>query len=92
MLTQKLPIGSGVCRCAGCGGYFRSLRAFEMHRTGDYRPLTRRCLSCYEMRDAGMVQRSDGFWTTGKPFGSSLRLDSPDCDREQAALTHAVGA
>jgi hypothetical protein len=62
-----------------------------MHRAGDYRPLTRRCLSCDEMRDAGMVRRADGFWTTGKPFGSSLRFGSPGDDLAQPALT-PVGA
>lgn len=77
------------CKCSACGEYFHSVGAFDRHRTGTYQPLARRCLSTHEMRERGMVQRSDGFWTTGKPFGSSLRFGHSGDDRSEG-LTHGA--
>ncbi|HEX6817064.1 MAG TPA: hypothetical protein VF120_01710 [Ktedonobacterales bacterium] len=63
----------GICRCEGCGERFNGMRAFDMHRIGEYgrgrRPSTRRCLSAAEMRARGMA-KSDrrGAWMTGSEY------------------------
>ncbi|AJW52816.1 hypothetical protein AMS56_13025 [Burkholderia pseudomallei] len=63
--------------CPTCGERFRSSRAFDMHRTGEYgrvgpdgRYLSaqRRCLTVNEMREAGMLRNTRGLWIT-KAFG-----------------------
>jgi hypothetical protein len=52
------------CACKACGHLFNSVRAFEAHRTGTYRPLARRCLTEGEMRAGGMSLNRAGFWIT----------------------------
>jgi hypothetical protein len=68
--------------CAGCGELFRSVRAFDMHRTGSYgrtRPdgtylaATRRCKSPEEMQADGMQRNGRGLWIT-KAFGMPLHI------------------
>jgi hypothetical protein len=75
MLTPppRLPGGSDRCRCAACGAYFNSTRAFERHRVGPYRQFNdppdapdRRCLSEAEMTARGMAKNRTGFWV-GRP-------------------------
>lgn len=83
---SNLPRLNGArCRCSGCGEHFHSVGAFDKHRTGTYQPLARRCLSTDEMRDTGMVQRADGFWTTGKSGSYSPRVSDSSHDRAEAA-------
>lgn len=66
-------MNNGSCCCEGCGERFRSLTAFDMHRTGKYargrERHTRRCLSVAEMQAKGMGQTDHGAWTTGKTYG-----------------------
>ena len=52
------------CQCQGCFEYFNSEAAFNLHRTGTYQPLTRRCLSTEEMQELGMSVNMAGFWIT----------------------------
>ena len=55
-----LPFGnSSHCKCAGCGEYFKSVRAFEKHRKGVW--AERVCMATPRMRDAGL-QQERGFW------------------------------
>lgn len=63
--------------CPTCGERFRSVRAFDMHRTGEYGrvgpggqylPAQRRCLTVSEMQAAGMLRNKRGLWIT-KSFG-----------------------
>jgi len=63
--------------CPTCGERFRSSRAFDMHRVGEYGrigpnsqylPARRRCLTADEMRAAGMLRNRRGLWIT-KAFG-----------------------
>jgi len=69
-------MSNGSCRCDACGLRFRSLSAFDMHRTGEYAGTartkhTRRCLSVAEMVAKGMRQAGNtdnGAWTTGVSF------------------------
>ena len=53
-------------QCPGCGEYFNSNHAFDKHRTGEYSPNTRKCLSKDEMADIGMHFGKDGFWRGSK--------------------------
>lgn len=56
-----LALRGNQCLCRACGEYFKSVFAFEKHRTGTFRPLARRCLSEDEMRNKGMLKRGE-FW------------------------------
>lgn len=53
-------------QCSGCGKYFRSVGAFDFHRTGKFEPKTaderRRCLTTGEMIEAGMHADDKGTW------------------------------
>jgi hypothetical protein len=59
---MKLPVGSDVCKCSGCGKYFNSTAAFDKHRHG--RAEDRRCYSIDEMRERGMDVNARGRWVT----------------------------
>lgn len=83
--TTLARLSGNRCRCAACGEHFHSVGAFDMHRTGTYQPLTRRCLSPDEMRSAGRVQRANGFWMTGKKPGLSPRVGRSGDDLPDAA-------
>jgi hypothetical protein len=50
------------CVCRGCGQYFNSTSAFDLHRVG--KPEARRCLSTDEMVEAGMTRNAGGFWVS----------------------------
>jgi hypothetical protein len=66
------------CRCCGCGGYFNSVTAFDMHRVGRF-PDQRRCLGAEGMTALGMVRNGAGFWITEAredAHGSRGRADS----------------
>lgn len=58
-------MSGGSWKCEGCGKGFRSVTAFDMHRTGDYakRNHTRRCLPTAEMREKGMIMQPNGAWS-----------------------------
>ena len=58
-MTSLRLTGSRCC-CKGCGQYFNSLTAFDLHRVG--RPEIRRCLLTDEMVEAGMTRNAGGFW------------------------------
>jgi hypothetical protein len=67
-------MSNGSRRCGACGQRFRSLSAFDMHRTGEYartarQKHSRRCLSVAEIVTKGMRQAGNGAWTTGLTFG-----------------------
>ena len=53
--------------CDNCAKHFRSVSAFDRHRTGEYaksgqRNGTRRCMTTEEMQAKGMVQNVRGAW------------------------------
>ena len=47
------------CLCSGCGEYFNSVSAFDMHRSG---PADARV--CRQPGEAGMVRNEAGYWIT----------------------------
>jgi len=63
------------CLCRACEETFTSVGAFDRHRTGSYgnaiykgqkfiyyeKP-SRRCLTCEEMKEKGLLQRENGAW------------------------------
>ncbi len=57
--VKQMPAKS---ECRNCGKTFISLEAFDAHRTGSFQQKTRRCLTEQEMRAAGMMQNSKGWW------------------------------
>jgi hypothetical protein len=68
--------------CPGCGERFRSVRAFDMHRTGSYGargpdggyvPAQRRCKTPDEMQADGMQRNARGLWIS-KGLSLPLRL------------------
>lgn len=45
-----------LCQCSGCGRNFAGMKAFDMHRVGEFSRLgARRCLSSDEMRKKGLT-------------------------------------
>lgn len=50
--------------CAACRELFRSVAAFDKHRTGKH-GVDRRCRTVAEMTERGMVRNARGDWTTG---------------------------
>ena len=65
----------GSWRCESCEKGFRSLSAFDMHRTGEYRRRnhTRRCLSTAEMQARGMRLADNGAWVTGVEYPTEIQ-------------------
>lgn len=67
------------CRCGACNQYFRSVSAFDMHRTGSHAQLARRCLTTDEMTEAGMSKDQHGCWMG--PSRSAYELSSRDLSK-----------
>src|SRR5690349_18947032 len=65
----KLAIGRKTCQCTGCGDYFTTVAAFDMHRVFDNPEMpdwrTRHCMSEAEMLAVGMSRNDRGYWMTG---------------------------
>lgn len=70
----RLPIGSNFCRCSECGEYFRSERAFERHRIGEFDlPGDRGCAPSARMPDLGL-RCTSGIWhLPAKAFSADKR-------------------
>ena len=50
-------------QCLGCGHHFAGPHSFARHRTGEYAPSQRLCLTAADMHAAGMTLNDAGFWT-----------------------------
>jgi hypothetical protein len=75
----QLPIGSSFARCRGCGALFKSERAFDRHRIGEFGPSPdRRCAQPPRMREMGLECVS-GVWRFPK---RELQPDRRLCLRE----------
>jgi len=64
--------------CDNCAKRFRSVSAFDRHRTGEYakscqRNGTRRCMTAEEMQAKGMVQNARGAWMAAPREGGYQR-------------------
>lgn len=59
---MKLTGQKSLCR--SCGLVFRSVAAFDKHRTGSHPKGERRCMTEQEMVDAGMAVNYQGLWVT----------------------------
>ena len=79
-----MRVGNSRCQCSGfpykgCGEYFNSTYAFDLHRIG----MDRRCLSADEMLAAGMSKNSDGCWIGSKRSDSAIaQRRSNRCQRK----------
>lgn len=84
--TRKLT--NSRCQCCGCGEYFNSDSAFQMHRVGEFGraigPNIRRCLSPDEMRAAKMAKTPDDWWIT-KPYDGPAHVPYDAQDASEAA-------
>lgn len=59
----KLPIGTQYCQCSGCGEYFNSVYAFDLHRSG--KDCERRgCKTPEELLSKGWSKNAKGYWIT----------------------------
>ena len=70
-------MNNGSCVCTNCGHRFRSLSAFDFHRTGSYtstlwEQARRRCLTPVEMTQRGMRKNEHDTWTTGVDFAKKI--------------------
>ena len=72
----RLPPGTRYCRCAKCGEYFLSARAFDRHRIGGSHRVTgdRRCAQTPRMRDVGLERDPRGYWRLPKREFRSTHL------------------
>jgi hypothetical protein len=60
---MNLAHGTDRCRCSlggGCGEYFNSTHAFELHRVAGH------CLTVKQMRSRGMEISNAGYWVSRK--------------------------
>jgi hypothetical protein len=80
------------CRCRACDQLFNSVRAFDAHRTGTFRPLSRRCRSADEMRARGMSVNAHGFWITETRKERATRRGQTRRRRDPAHLPTLVAA
>jgi hypothetical protein len=71
------------CRCSACHLEFNSTAAFDKHRIGKHPG--RRCRTIPEMRRAGMILSSTGWWITSKSARAHPCVDRRSGDRLQAA-------
>lgn len=72
MRDEKLPIGSNKCKCAACGEYFLTVKAFETHRYGKY--TDRRCTETADMDKRRLSLDEKGYWRLPKKaFNTELR-------------------
>jgi len=63
----RLPPGSNFCRCSVCGEHFLNVRAFDLHRVGEYDPNgDRRCMPTPRMESAGLERDPRGYWRLPK--------------------------
>jgi hypothetical protein len=67
-----MKLGHSRNQCGGCGEYFNSTSAFDMHRTGQF-GVNRRCMTPQEMEAKKMSKNTDGFWVTRVFDGDALR-------------------
>lgn len=68
---SKLTVSHSRCQCCGCGLFFKSLNAFDKHRTGKH-GVDRRCMTQDEMRDTGMATNPAGYWVGSVYDGPSF--------------------
>jgi hypothetical protein len=76
------------CRCAACHLEFNSTAAFDKHRIGEHPG--RRCRTIPEMRAAGMVLSSTGWWITSEAVRTRPYTDRRSGDRVQPASLAAL--
>jgi len=69
-LDKMIPKYTNYCMCSGCGKFFNSEAAFDMHRIDVPAPKYRRCLKGHEMLEKGMSVNKKGRWVT-KEFDST---------------------
>lgn len=78
------------CRCAKCGEFYNSTRAFDKHRVGAY-PDGRRCLTVAEMAARGMALNAAGFWVT-KTQPADISRERRSGDRQRPATCAEAAA
>jgi hypothetical protein len=59
-----MKITGSLYQCHDCGLRFSGPHAFARHRTGEYAPSQRLCLTATDMRAAGMAPNAAGFWAS----------------------------
>ena len=73
MIKQKIKYKSENNQCPSCGEMFRSIFAFDKHRTGRI-GVNRRCMSVVEMQHCGMSINENGLWVSSSmPESLTLR-------------------
>jgi hypothetical protein len=79
--TGRDVSGTDRCRCSplgGCGEWFNSTYAFDLHRVGKH-GLNRRCMTTPEMLGHGMGRNADGYWiSASRAVGSRETASAAD--------------
>lgn len=69
--------GSSFCRCPACFEYFRSVRAFERHRMGEFDlPGDRGCAPTARMPERGLQLDANGVWRFPPRVFQGRRLEA----------------
>ena len=56
-----MKLSGDRCQCIGCGEYFNSTYAFDMHRIGDHK-VKRECMTPDMMLEKAMTTNEAGYW------------------------------
>ena len=72
MIKQKIISGSMVNQCPSCGEMFKSVDAFDRHRTGRI-GVNRRCMSVVEMQHCGMSMNDAGLWVSERMDDAAVK-------------------
>ena len=63
-MKKPINVKSMVNQCPSCGEMFKSIDAFDAHRTGKFN-IDRRCMTVVEMQQSGMAINDNGLWVSG---------------------------
>lgn len=74
-------------QCPGCGEYFRSNYAFDMHRTGKH-GVDRRCRTKEEMLAKGMGVNHFGYWVSELNTDLRRRIDERNEESKDGDAEH----
>jgi hypothetical protein len=72
----KLKAGTSFCKCSACGEYFKSERAFERHRIGEFGPNgDRGCAPAARLPELGLNHKRGSWHLLRRMFSTDRRRE-----------------